>query len=158
MGRQVPDHEFRVSSILLLHAPLLIRVVSSCLSAIEFRSFRNYVNPARASPLDYCVREYPSSRPRFHLHTADHQPAICVSTILCKESKVMEPSSRGVRHKYILGVHHSQEYERNVGFHCTTFEHEVLHSQMGMDSIQFATKADFSQRGEFLHFDWLTPS
>jgi hypothetical protein len=33
-----------------------------------------------------------------------------------------------------------------------------LHSQMGMDSIQFATKADFSQRGEFLHFDWLTPS
>ncbi|KAJ2919824.1 hypothetical protein MD484_g594, partial [Candolleomyces efflorescens] len=118
----------------------------SCMSAIEFRAFDVYLNPSRASPLDFCVREFPGSRPRFHLYTADRRPAVCVSTILCRESHLVEPSNRGLRQKEVQGVQHSQEWERSVAFQCTMFGHDLLWAQLGMDSMQYSTKADFSQR------------
>lgn len=122
---------------------VLTSLCSSVLSAIEFRAHLNYVNPARISPLDLSVRSLPGKTTRYHLYTKDRRPAICVSTVLCRESHILEPPPKGLRQKWISGVFHTQEWERTVGTICTSFGHDVLQAQLVKDAIQFTTRADF---------------
>ncbi|KAJ3504935.1 hypothetical protein NMY22_g17759 [Coprinellus aureogranulatus] len=124
----------------------------SVLSAVEFRSYKNYVNPARVSPLDLCIRTIPGKNIRSHLYTREREPAMCLSTVLCRESHVLQPPPKGLRQKWLSGVFHSQEWERTVGAICTSFGHDVLQAQLMKDAMQFATRAYFGGREPHFHF------
>lgn len=95
------------------------------------------------SPLDLSVRDIPGKNLRYHLYTKDRDPAVCVSTVLCRESHVLEPPPKGLRQKWISGVFHTQEWERTVGAICTVFGEDVLQAQLVKDAIQFTTRALF---------------
>jgi hypothetical protein len=119
---------------------------SVCLSAIEFRSSEFYINPSRISPLDVCVKQIGiGTRPKYHLYTRQHRPAVCVSTIFCDSSHVLAPPDRGLTQKSISGIFHSQEWEHFVGFMCTVFDHERMSAQLAKDVLQFTTKAHFAK-------------
>ncbi|KAH6880231.1 hypothetical protein BKA70DRAFT_1378236 [Coprinopsis sp. MPI-PUGE-AT-0042] len=45
----------------------------------------------------------------------------------------------------IIGIFHSQEWERFVGFIATVFGHERLSAQLAKDAIQFTTRAHFGK-------------
>ncbi|KAF6763377.1 hypothetical protein DFP72DRAFT_801285 [Ephemerocybe angulata] len=70
---------------------------------------------------------------------------MCLSTIFCKSSHILEPPERGLKQKSITGIFHSQEWERTVGCIGTVFGHRVLHAQLSMDAMQFTTRASFNR-------------
>ncbi|KAF6740914.1 hypothetical protein DFP72DRAFT_392403 [Ephemerocybe angulata] len=115
----------------------------SCYHALTFVSHGNYINPSRFSPLDVCVREVPGKKVKYFLYGANRKPVYCLSSVMCKESHLLEPPPRGLTQKWLTGVFHQHEWERAVGFICTTFERPVLAAQLSMDAIQFSTRAHF---------------
>ncbi|KAJ2911861.1 hypothetical protein MD484_g8554, partial [Candolleomyces efflorescens] len=118
----------------------------SCYNAINFTSHRNFVNPSRVSPLSLLVRSVPGARTRYYLYTKERMPAMCVSSVYCKESHLLAPPDRGLRQKWLSGIFHSQEWERCVGLVCTMFKHRYVSAQLCQDAMQFSTKASFANR------------
>jgi hypothetical protein len=124
----------------------MVCITSSCYNAVNFRSHGNFVNPSRVSPLNLLVRSVPGARTRYYLYTKDRMPAMCVSSVYCKESHLLAPPERGLRQKWMTGIFHSQEWERCVGLVCTTFKHRYVSAQIGQDAMQFSTRAFFGNR------------
>ncbi|KAJ2914814.1 hypothetical protein MD484_g5619, partial [Candolleomyces efflorescens] len=120
----------------------------ACLNAIELRTCGDCINPSRISPRSVLIRTMPGIVPRFHLYGRNRRPAICVSTIYCTESYVTAPSPRGLQQKFISGIFHSQEWERFVGFMCTSFGYDVLHAQLSRDAIQFSTRIKYNRNND----------
>jgi hypothetical protein len=125
---------------------------SLCIGAIQFVSYKVYINPSRISPVDVSVHQMTGAKPKYNLYTSDNQPAICISTIFCDGSHVVEPSTRGLVQKWLSGIFHTQEWERFVGFMCMVFNQPRLSAQLTKDSVQFSTKASFSKGTRVLLF------
>lgn len=133
---------------------VLTLIYSSCYNTINFRSCGSFINPSHISPLDVSVRQIPGARTRYHLYTRSRKPAMCVSSVYCKESHLLEPTEHGLRQKWMSGIFHSQEWECCVGLVCTAFEEECFSSQVSLDAVQFLTRASFTNREYCLDVIW----
>ena len=121
---------------------MLIIGVSSVMGAITLTSVDDKVNPSSISPCDVLTRGVVGVSNRSHLYTLAREPAICVSCVRVTESFLLAPPVRGIRHKRISGVFHSQEWERAVAFVCGAFRQPVLAAQLHKDAIQFSTRTE----------------
>ena len=65
--------------------------------------------------------------------------AICLSPILSQECFLINPSTTGLRNKYISGFFHQLEWERFEAFACMVFNKKTMTAQINNHAVSFGT-------------------
>jgi len=121
---------------------------SLAMEAIVFDSYKNIINPSRASPL--LVRSVKTGQAEKKIDHAratlkvGNLQAICVSAVFLTSSTLLPESvneDAKVKQRGVSGILHKQEWERFCGFLCMTFDSPELRGPLTDDAIFFSTKS-----------------
>ncbi|KAF6747098.1 hypothetical protein DFP72DRAFT_1075744 [Ephemerocybe angulata] len=116
-------------------------------AAVTFRESGAFKNPARASPVNVGLRLVPGTNQRFNMYCATNPPTpfIGVSSGWCDRSQLTTSQGNGLPQRYVIMIHHNQEFQRTVGFIRMTTGHAALHSQFAHNGWQYSTRAGTSK-------------
>lgn len=112
--------------------------ISNACNAIRFIRHKNFIGPSRISPLD--VNIYYTS-PDFKRSTlqCNFKTAICLTSILSQECFLINPSTTGLRNKYISGYFHQLKWQHFEAFACMVFNKTSMIAQINNHMISFGT-------------------
>ncbi|KAF8973569.1 hypothetical protein BDZ97DRAFT_1912054 [Flammula alnicola] len=113
--------------------------------AIRFARYKNFINPSRISPLDVNILYTTHDRKRSVLQ-CNFKTAICLTPVLSRDSYLVNPTTSGLRNKYLSGHPHRQEWQRLEGFACMVFDKPVMVAQIHKEAISFMTMGSFKDR------------
>ncbi|KDR65075.1 hypothetical protein GALMADRAFT_162489 [Galerina marginata CBS 339.88] len=118
-----------------------------CRAVLNFAHFGRFINPSRADPRITTALGVSVDGLRSNL-MIDAEPAVLISTIFCTESHLLAPATMGLRRKFISGIAHTQEWERQMSFIGMAFGHRSLHAQLLSDAMSYTTKVDYAWHGQ----------
>ncbi|KDR65350.1 hypothetical protein GALMADRAFT_260260 [Galerina marginata CBS 339.88] len=113
--------------------------VDMCLAIMNFVNIGKFINPSRASPRITTALKVTEDGLRSNL-MIDGEPAILVSTMYSAVSFLHGVPTTAQRYKYISGVSHTQEWERQVSFIGMAFGQDTLHAQILYDALSYTTR------------------
>ncbi|KDR73762.1 hypothetical protein GALMADRAFT_142208 [Galerina marginata CBS 339.88] len=125
----------------------------SFVKALCFTEHDRFLNPARVSPMVTNARRTNAEGFKMSLCLRD-EPAFLVSTIFVKACHLTALSQKGVPRKYISGIGHMQDWDRQVSFLCMAFGHEALHAQLALDALDYSTRG--APKGTIFDADSMT--
>ncbi|KAJ2917233.1 hypothetical protein MD484_g3160, partial [Candolleomyces efflorescens] len=139
-GRPHPQFQEWASLIPNMNATL-------ALSIVRFTEVGKYINPSRISPMEVHLKEILTDPPRYHV-VRNRRVCYGVTLGAVSRSQLFSRSSSGMRQKSINIRGIEIEWDRLVAFACMVSGHNPIAAQYGMNSLQVATKSDFTKRGD----------
>lgn len=134
---QCPELDFEYVFYWSINLFLFFYVSNAC-NAISFVRYKNYIGPSRVSPLEVNIH-YTSPDLKRSTLQCNFKTAICLTPILSQECFLVNPSTTGLRNKYISGYFHQLEWQRFEGFVCMVFDKSSMVAQINNRTISFGT-------------------